>query len=324
MFNKNLLIRFLLSAIFLSAGPALAAQDSTQVDTKQPSESTPHTDESPKPTGVDDLITNNSLRALSGSTSKWSIATSFNYNGSTVQTPFSENRPDISGASGNTDKTDLDGTINIKYNIDVKNSLLAGFGVRWIAPLSPNGPSNYPGTRYDAVNPSIAYQYLYKWFGIQSVLQAGMTKWTQADQTAIGSDYNYGFDQENVYEIGSTGLSIGASLAGQYQTFNKTGPYGPYPDIRAIQSLYEFTLSPYLEYQITEKINFRTLVSLWNFEHYGTTGATHYVHDTVYQSIGLGFSVTRDIFLYPNIQFIPDNIAATDTNIGLTATINLF
>lgn len=329
MFNKKSLASVAALLVVFAAGSVHAADPN--VNTEQPSTSTPHSSEAPAANGVDDLITNNNLRALSGSTSVWSIATTFNYNGGTVNEPFSENRPNISDASGNTIKADLDGSINVKYNINDRNSLLLGFGIRWIAPLAADGPTDYNGTRFDAMNPSLAYQYIYKWWGIQSVVQAGLTKWTQADQTAIGSNYNFGIDQENVYEIGKTGISIGASVAAQYQWFNKSGAYGSpsdpnnyIPDLSAVQSVYELTFSPYLEYQITDKINFRTLVSLWNYEHYANTGSMHFVHDKVYQSIGFGFSITRDIFLYPNVQFIPDNIAANDTNVGLSATINLF
>jgi hypothetical protein len=48
------------------------------------------------------------------------------------------------------------------------------------------------------------------------------------------------------------------------------------------------------------------------------------VHDQIYQSVGVGVSVTRDIFLYPNIQFLPNQIMASETNVGLTATVNVF
>jgi hypothetical protein len=41
-------------------------------------------------------------------------------------------------------------------------------------------------------------------------------------------------------------------------------------------------------------------------------------------STGIGFSITRDIFLYPNIQFNPEDIRADRTNLGLSANINLF
>jgi hypothetical protein len=283
----------------------------------------------PDADAVDDLITNNNLRAYSGSVSRWSIASQFNYNGGTISSPLSQDRPDISGASGTTTKSDLDGSISAKFNINAKNSLLAGFGVRWIAPLS-GGPSNYDGSTYDAMNPYITYQYIYKWFGIQSVLQTQFMQWTQSDQTALGYGQQINIDQENMYDIGKTNISVGASVAVQYQWFNKTGSYGDpnsdnyVADLGTVQSQYLFTIAPEIEYQLTEKVNLRTLISLWTYEHYVSAPNFSFVHDTIYQSIGVGYSVTRDIFLYPNIQFLPGQLEASETNIGLTATVNLF
>jgi hypothetical protein len=39
--------------------------------------------------------------------------------------------------------------------------------------------------------------------------------------------------------------------------------------------------------------------------------------------MGIGYSVTRDIYLYPNLQFAPEQISAQHTNVAINATINL-
>jgi hypothetical protein len=281
---------------------------------------------------VDQEITNNYLRALSGSLSRWSIASQFDYLGGTVNSPLSQDRPDVSGASGNTLKSDLDGNISAKYNLNAKDSLMTGIGIRWIAPLTPGGPTNYSGTTFDAVNPYVQYQHIYKIMGIQSVMQLQLMQWTQQDFVAYGYGQQLQFDQEMAYAIPHTKLSIGASAIAQYQTFNKTGSYGDpsnqatyIPDLTAVQSQYAMGLYPLLEYQITPKINFRTLTSLWVYEHYmNFQGPFALVRDNIYQSIGIGFSITRDIFLYPNVQFLPLQASADLTNVGITATINLF
>jgi len=279
---------------------------------------------------VDELITNNNLRALSGSTSKWSIASIFNYNGGTINSAFSQDRPDISNSSGTTTKADLDGTINVKYNLGAKDALELGFGIRWIAPLAAGGPSNYNGTTFDAINPQFTYQHIYKLLGVQSVMQATFMQWTQADQTALGYDKNVNVDQEMAYEIPHTKLSVGASFYAQYQTFDKSGSFGSnaqgnyIADLRSVQSEYQLALMPLLEYQLTEKVNLRTLVGLWNYEHYLNQAANTYTQDTIYQSVGVGVSVTRDIFLYPNVQFLPEHIRGDLTNVGLSATVNVF
>jgi hypothetical protein len=286
--------------------------------------------EAPTPENVDELITNNNLRALSGSKSKWSIASEFNYNGGTISSPFSQDRPDISGASGTTTKADLDGSISVKYNLSTKSALLAGIGVRWIAPFSTGNIKNYDGDAFDFINPYLTYQYIYKWWGIQSVLQASFMEWTQSDQTALGYGQQVSIDQENMYEIGETHISIGASINVQYQWFNKSGAYGNpsdqanyISDLGMVQSQYLFTVAPELEYQISDKVNFRTLVNLWTYEHYKVAPQT-LIHDVVYESVGVGVSITRDIFVYPNVQFLPGNIGSQLTNVGVTATINLF
>jgi hypothetical protein len=48
-----------------------------------------------------------------------------------------------------------------------------------------------------------------------------------------------------------------------------------------------------------------------------------WIPNKVYQSAGLGISVTRDIYLYPNVQFIPEDVRSDRTNVGVSANINL-
>jgi hypothetical protein len=305
-----------------------AAQSNVQINDVTPKKKSNTTDDAAE---VDEMITNNNLRALSGSTSKWSIASIFDYLGGTLVSPLSEDRPNISDGSGNTDKADLDGNINIKYNINAKNSLLLGIGIRWIAPLKPGGPTNYNGTTFDAINPTFTYQHIYKWAGVQSVFQASFQQWTQADYTALGYDKQYQLSQENMYQVPGTKFSIGGGISTQYQTFNKSGSFGSVAqgnyiaDLRTAQSQYMFSFVPEFEYQISTKVNLRTVINLWTYEHYmSQSDLSVYQQDEIYQSVGIGYSVTRDIFLYPNVQFIPSHLEASLTNVGITATINLF
>ena len=145
----------------------------------------------------------------------------------------------------------------------------------------------------------------------------------------MGYNTQYNIDQENMYEIGKSGVSVGASVWAEYTTFNKSGTFvdpdtNKAADLKTVQANWQLALAPELEYQFTEKLNFRTGIYLWMYEHYRNEAATTFYHDTVYQTIGLGWSITRDIFLYPNIQFLPDHFSWKMTNVGLQATINLF
>lgn len=298
------------------------AQDSSssmKLNDAKPSESKAPSED------VDELITNKLLRAESGSKSKWSIASTVTYNGGTVSSPFSEDRPNITKSTGTDTKSDLEGQISGKYNFNARNSLMAGAGMRWIAPLSANGPHDYEGTRFDAYNPYLTYQYLYKALGVQAVLTFTGTGFTEANLVAEGYVSQFQIDQESMAEIGETGLSIGASMWIQGQTFNKTGPAAGYDDVREDQSDYAFGFFPEVEYEITDKINFRTIFGLWSYEHKRNEPAFNtYFWDKVYISAGIGLSITRDIYLFPNVQFLPDANRADLTNVALQANINLF
>jgi hypothetical protein len=81
---------------------------------------------------------------------------------------------------------------------------------------------------------------------------------------------------------------------------------------------------PFAEYTFTDKYSFRTVFGYFNWRHlYGDDNRWR-LQTYVYQSVGIGISLNRDVYLYPNVQFVPDNIRADFTNVALSATINTF
>lgn len=280
---------------------------------------------------VDVMITNKQLRAESGSKSLWSLGSSFGYSGGSLRKPFDEDRPNIANTTATTDKALLDGHVEVKYNLVVRHSLSAGIGMRWIAPLAKSGPKDYDGTHMDLANPYLGYQFLYNVGGMQSVLSAQSTFYTESNLVRLGYVSSLLVNQDSVFEIGETGLSIGFSVWGQYGFYNKSGEVGSpddegyIEDIRDEQADYVFGLSPLLEYEINNTFNLRLVTNLWNFEHLRSESHFNtYTRDRVTQSLGLGISITRDIFVFPNVEFVPEDLRAEMTNVGITADINVF
>lgn len=66
---------------------------------------------------ADDVITNAKLRAESGSKSKYSISTAMNYNGSTLEKPFNEKRPNITSGAALDNVASIQGTIAAKMKL---------------------------------------------------------------------------------------------------------------------------------------------------------------------------------------------------------------
>lgn len=280
---------------------------------------------------VDLLITNKQLRAESGSKSRWSLGSSFGYSGSNLRKPLAEDRPNIAATTATTDKALLDGHVEVKYNMAVRHSLSAGIGLRWIAPLSKGGPKNYDGTHTDMANPYLAYQFVYNLGGMQSVLQVQSAFYTESNLVRLGYVSSLSINQDSVFEIADSRLSLGFSIWGQYGLYNKSGEtgspdeHGYIEDVRTEQADYIFGLSPLVEYEINNTFNLRLVTNLWNFEHLRSESRLNtYAQDRITQSFGVGISVTRDIFVFPNVEYVPEDMRAEMTNIGITADINVF
>ena len=312
---------WVLAILTLQAG-LVHAQESAQSENKVKIEDVSPDKNKTSGTDVDEEITNKKMRAESGSKSKLSISNTIIYNGGTIEKPMDEHRPNITAGTGNTAVAALQDQLAGKYNFTQKTSLSAGLGVRWITPFQSidRTPKGYDGSKTDAYDPYLKYQYIYKWSGIQSVFSITPTWTTQTNLRAQGQAGYMLFQQNNVYEIGRTGASLGVLLSAQAQAYDKNSP-----ELLANQSDYLGGVYPFLEYTINEHFNLRTISGVWVYEHLRSEPrATSFYKDTIYQSIGVGISVSRDVFLYPNIQFIPEYMRADRTNVAMTANINLF
>ena len=311
-----MLQRWFMALCFCVIGAAHAAENSTSIKADELIEVPANSD-----TDIDTILTNKMMRAESGSKSKWSIATGLSYSGGTIESPLAASRPNIAGATGSTDEALLDGSISAKYSLSASQALLAGVGVRWITPLQGTAkPSGYSGDKVDADNPNFVYQYIYKFWGVQAVTQAQVTYFTDSNLVEEGYLASFGLSQNNAYEIGHSHVSVG--------TFAYTG-LGFYDKNDFInkqnQSDYSWGFEPFIEYQMSDRLNLRSSWNLWIFEHIrAQSDPNTYRWDKVTQSVGVGISVTRDFFLYPNIQFLPDNVRSDLTTVALSSNLNIF
>jgi hypothetical protein len=318
--------RLLLAIVMVFAFSAGAAEQS---ELKVKAEELKHKNQTPGE-DVDEIITNNLLRAESGSKSRWSVASVIGYNGASVEKPFAEDRPNIAATTATTNESLLAGQISLKYNINTKSSLMGGVGVRWFSPLREN--RQHAGARSDMDNPYLIYQHVYKWAGVESVLQAQPVYYTNSNLKDHGYVTTVLVNQDNMYALGESKFSLGASVWAQGGYFNKQGPSSGRPggedymeDVRDDQADYLVGFAPVLEYAFNDTFNFRTLTNLWNFEHLRSEpNGNTYPADTITQSVGIGVSLTRDIFIYPNVQFQLENIRSDLTNVAVNANINLF
>jgi hypothetical protein len=264
---------------------------------------------------ADEVITNRKLRAETGAKKKYSFSSAIAYNGGTVDNPFADVRPNITAGAGTQITPRLSGSLGMNYRLSALQSLSASVGVGVDKPFHSDSKKSF-GDRTSVSNPSVGYSVMYKTMGIQNVSSAGLTAFTTDYLRTNG--YLAGFDlsQTAIYDFGGSNVSVGLSLSASTSAFDKNEP-------NLDQGDFSVGVYPFFEYVINDKLNFRTLVGF---------GADHnryegdfwtWTPNKVYQSAGLGISITRDIYLYPNVQFIPEDVRSDRTNVGLSANINL-
>jgi hypothetical protein len=271
---------------------------------------------------VDQIITNPRLRAGSGSKSKYSISTGFGYSGGSLKRPFGDTRPNISGATGTTDFAVFGASVSGKYSLTPQSAVFAGTGFRIMTPLGGlEKPKGFSGQKFDLDNPSIRYQYLYRWADkIQSALSVSQTFFTASNLRANGFLTSWGISQDNVMEIGHSGVSLALSGFVGFGVFDKSGP-----EQLKEQSDYGFGLSPAIEYRINDRFNLRFDTNLFNFQHIRSTtaGWTFRRLDTV-QNFNVGIALARDVFISPGVSFVLGDLRADRTTFGIGGSINLF
>lgn len=284
---------------------------------------------------IDDEITNARMRAELGSKSKWSFKSALAYNGGSVKKPTSEVRPEYRGTEGAPTPTDLSGTVGVNYRLTERDSLSVGTGVAVVTPfhgdytrsrLADPTSSGDQIDRFQVSTPYISWSRGYKSGGLQMATEVEGTFATQSTDVRSKNIANLNLQQTLVGEFG-TKVSAGAYLQAiiPFHSSNR--------DL-AEESVYgrqrELTLGviPFMEYSFSDTLSARTVFG-WFYasklknKRAGEDSAALRLN-TPYQSVGVGYSITRDIYLYPNVQFVPFDIRSERTNVGLTALVNVF
>lgn len=293
-----LTLAILTLALGAQAQDAVSTQNESSTTTKAKAPAPPQKD-------VDEEITNARLRASTGSKKRYSLQTAFNYNGGSIESPLSKVRPRLTPGTIYQDPAKLTGSISGKYRMTDYDNLNLGIGVGWLTP-------SYSGQRGQLENPYVSYSRVFKAGRIQNVMGLGFTKYT-ADQAVDSKKMNFAADASYTAVTSfSTGTDAGFSFAYSQTVYSEfTG------NVKDFAGVY-----PFVEQALNDKLSLRTVFRIAEF--YNTTADTRtWTRDDPTQSFGVGISVARDLYLYPNVQWVWGDMRAEKTNVALSANINL-
>lgn len=313
-FGKNLLTIVLL----LTLSSAFAQEKAT--------ETAPATEATATATGADEAdqaITNRKLRAETGSLSKWSSSMFFDYSGGSVADPLNPERPNITAGRDVLTFQNFSGSLGVRYRASALDSFTASTGFFMSTPFHDKLRRGTPARKkaFEDTNrelnfsdPGVSYTHLDKIWGVQSVSSLGATYITNNQLKDAGYESYFSASQTFMYDVGQTGFSFGANVSFGFYTHSEDTPG---------LATNNFGFYPAAEYVINDTLNLRTVAGTFVYQQSKGEPSDNWDKLVVYQSVGLGISVTRDIFLYPNIQFIPNDVRSDRTNIAISASVNL-
>lgn len=273
---------------------------------------------------IDEEITNKKLRTESGSKSKYSLSTNLIYNGGSVNEPFAAERPNLYASSGIETKTAMALGASIRYRANKNDSFTLGVTAGAITPLQ--GDVN-KGQQFQLYDPSLGYSRAFQAMGLQNIFGAGVSYGTSKVSVANDKVGDIGVGH-TVMKTFKNGVSLGGAVQFDYNFYstgagdnknNRISGYGG--DSRTDWSL---GLYPMFEYEFTDKLSFRTVFRYTSWFHNLGDDNDSILKEVGTQSMGLGWSVTRDIYLYPNIQFLWQDIDSERTNVAVNMTANIF
>jgi hypothetical protein len=284
---------------------------------------------------IDNEITDPRMRAALGSKSRYSFKSSFVYQGGSVEEPLSSVRPNYEASAKMQDMASIRGEIGLNARVGDRDSITLGTGIKIVDPL--HGDLTKPATdtrkknettqsRYQVATPSISWNRGYRAFDAQMMTFLSYRHATEEDAVNLMKAFGtVVFGHSVLGNFAAPRWTGGATFIFGHVFYSGevTDPFlsSMIASGRVKRPEYFSAVIPSLQYSMTSRYSLRSEVFL-NFARY--TGYDETVQIEPSQSLGLGISVTRDIFLYPNVQFTPKDIRSDRTNVAVSANINLF
>lgn len=276
---------------------------------------------------IDEEITNAKLRAESGSKSKYSLSARANYTGGSFSRAFGVDRPNLAAEPGAQENTSASLGLDARYRMTKNDSVTVGTEFAMMTPFQGNVGET--GTQLNVFDPIVAYNKAFAAWGLQQTASVQVSAGTSTESQGIDKNGNVTLSYNMLKEL-KNGVGVGLATDLGYNSYSSapgkntaTARPGFYGGDR--RTAWTVAFYPYAEYSINDRYSLRTVFGYFNFRHvYGDANSFRLLNQYRYQSAGVGIAVTRDVYLYPNVQFVPDNIRSDFTNIALNATVNMF
>lgn len=257
----------------------------------------------------DKEITDSKLKAESGSLSRFSLKFSLSYFGPPVGDLSNRNQPNPDGSVG-VYATSLGGSISGRYRFDGKSALSLGTGVSALTPF-------HGIERTDVKTPFVSYDRNSRWGDLQARNSYGVSVTTIPNYRDIGQYGTLSYDNSLVYNLGASGFAVGVDSSLSYFLYERD-----YFKKDGKASRYVLGFYPQVKYNFSDKVNVYTSVAM-NFWNPRFAEQTDILNKKLSARLGMGVSITRDIYFAPYLNFYPERLTADTTTLSFSTIFSI-
>jgi hypothetical protein len=272
--------------------------------------------EKPKDVNSKDLdseVTDIKLRAGSGAKSKYSTSFYLTYAGGSLKDPGANVRPSV-GSERRAAPVSLTGNIGVRYRFNKNKSLFVASGISRPRPFHKNTQND----KFELSTPYLGYNDTLAINDWQ--LSSGFRLYivTEKFLKDIGEIATLGYSLRSLNKLGQTRFNGNISLDAWVTGYDESHNY-----MKKNQNDMGISLTPALQYNYSDKMNFFTSLSLLTYSHYRSDKSFKASQDKITQSLGMGFAIYRDFYVSPSMTFEPENIRSDKTAVNVSTYINL-
>jgi hypothetical protein len=258
----------------------------------------------------DQNITDAKIKADAGSLSRYSLKFSLSYFGPPVGDLSNKKQPNPDGSIGSFD-TALQGAISGRYRLSKQSAISLGTGMGARTP--------FHGTeQVDVKNPFIGIDRTGRLGDVQMRNQISLEVATYPEYRDVAQWGTLDYKSSLVYNFGTTPWAVGLDSSINYFMYEREY-------IKADRSAGRYTVAfyPELKYNWSDKLNVYSSVAIKFANPRERSNEWDMLNKTLTQRVGLGYAVSRDIYLAPNLNFYPDNANLNSTTFNFATIFSI-
>lgn len=321
---KFVLILILFSAEIFSSS-RLYANDKDKLESQNQDNLRTQLDKNAK--DIDLEITNAKLRAESGAKKKYSFRSSLTYNGGPVSNPLSDSSPDLNTFDQNLKiSTLLFGSLGLNYRWNERDNLSFSGSVGIRKPFQLNR-QEVQNRELNILNPTVTWSRAYL-ANYQMFTSASITRLTSENSKMTGSVGSMDIAHTLLNSMMILPIDFGATISSGLSLFKDNFSQFCLSGYTGSEYCYDrrdiyLSFIPFVEYRINDRFSINTSLNAFYFYHLKNDQLQFYHEGVAVQTIGIGYALTRDIYISPYVQFVPQDIQSNRTMTTVSATVNL-